>query len=1097
MGMALDGVAGEDPLDGYFYEGIETDTDSPPTGWIEVDNSGGTDDVWNCSTGDCPIHGSYSYNSPDPVTGINQVAYNLGSGYDEIWWAFKFHYSDALSGNMNIFKASDTGGYASGDLVLAVELSSGGAVSIDNSEGGFSDSSAAATTLTAGNTYYIKIRLKNGATLAEAEVWVASDTTSWGTGVSSTDGEIADQIQYVHWFNNYFRDGGFVVDNIIIDNEDIPITYFVEQVEPDPAKVAEWTFENHLSDTSDNSNTLQDVDNAHTFENVAPINGSYSLEVQNATDNAVYRADASLSDDFPGKGGTSNDTFTICVREKADRVNVEQFIYSKFNTGDNERTYGLSISSTGYPTTHWGHTGGASGEEIEHGSTLTLGVTYGHCVSYDGDTRAYRHRIWDYNADDALGTDKTGTVTNEISIDTSDFYVGCREWTGTAVQKEYVGLIDDVTVYNYVLTPTQMDAYFDLVAIPDYTESHYVTQAGAGSHNGSVGNEWSISEFENSAQWDTANSADDKIGPGDIVYFSGALTSDIDLNGSFANGLITAPVVLDGTSASYTNFPTSTLTYSYDVDGIILLKDTDYITVQNWTFDGDMSSLSDSREQGCLGITSTDNGETGRAHNIIFDNNSCSEVDSGVVIHGHVEYVTITNNYFEELHGDGIQITRENRDYRPNNITIGGSLGNGNEFYNVSYNDNASNVDGILTPTQCHDIVYSYNYAHNDIPGSPSGAGGYGQSTIYANEVQNILVEYNITDGMSARHMRSFITVKDDWPAGPTSNDNLIVRFNHVKNCCWSYYIHPNTDTNYENWGTYRPVIFIAPQNAARDHTYIYGNFFQDIGCAVIITGYGDSNHLYIFSNLIEDTQFGGFVTYGSTDGMDDIWIFNNTLYNISDHDDTKLSGYDSQASDYDDLHYTAVFEFDVGGSRFDRFNVYNNLLVNWRMNDTDSGDDWYRPTRVGDFGTAIDDLYIDYNHYYKSATTARFMYATWNGSGWDYDYYDYDNSSRPGTDGDNSSDGDPNFSDAANSDFRLSATTPADIKTGGKDIEADIDPNSDGYINCITIAGTQHCIPANFILGDNTVFHATEPDSIVIDAQTHETDWSKGAYED
>ena len=53
-----------------------------------------------------------------------------------------------------------------------------------------------------------------------------------------------------------------------------------------------------------------------------------------------------------------------------------------------------------------------------------------------------------------------------------------------------------------------------------YTEEHYVTKDGAGLQDGtSLANAFSQSDFNTSGNWDTDDSADNKIGPNDVVYF--------------------------------------------------------------------------------------------------------------------------------------------------------------------------------------------------------------------------------------------------------------------------------------------------------------------------------------------------------------------------------------------------------------------------------------------------------------------------------------------------------------------------------------------------------------------------------------------------
>ena len=84
-----------------------------------------------------------------------------------------------------------------------------------------------------------------------------------------------------------------------------------------------------------------------------------------------------------------------------------------------------------------------------------------------------------------------------------------------------------------------------------YTETHYVTQDGAGSKTGrSLFNAWAVSQFNNSSNWSANVAVDGKIGPNDVVYFSGTITTRLDLKGSGTAG---NPITLDGYEAGDCN----------------------------------------------------------------------------------------------------------------------------------------------------------------------------------------------------------------------------------------------------------------------------------------------------------------------------------------------------------------------------------------------------------------------------------------------------------------------------------------------------------------------------------------------------------------
>jgi hypothetical protein len=79
--------------------------------------------------------------------------------------------------------------------------------------------------------------------------------------------------------------------------------------------------------------------------------------------------------------------------------------------------------------------------------------------------------------------------------------------------------------------------------------SYYVTQNGSGSRNGlNKSNAWSVSDFNKSTNW-SSTSDPNKISPGDTVFFSGTITSQVTPagSGSASGGYITLDGYEEGT----------------------------------------------------------------------------------------------------------------------------------------------------------------------------------------------------------------------------------------------------------------------------------------------------------------------------------------------------------------------------------------------------------------------------------------------------------------------------------------------------------------------------------------------------------------------
>jgi len=212
----------EPPAPSYLHEnGFEAT--GVETSWSEVDNSGGTADDWDCTTGNCPLVGSESYRSPDPVSGQNKIRLDFGL-HDEVWVAFRFYVETVVDADANPFRFRDS----TDTDVAQMQWQADGDMRVDDmTDWTFSIVITAAADV---GLHYIMLRCKKGTgNDAELEFWETSNTASWTndqSSISSTDGDFTNQLRYFI-INNYFSfDGAFVIDQVVVDDEAIPITYF-------------------------------------------------------------------------------------------------------------------------------------------------------------------------------------------------------------------------------------------------------------------------------------------------------------------------------------------------------------------------------------------------------------------------------------------------------------------------------------------------------------------------------------------------------------------------------------------------------------------------------------------------------------------------------------------------------------------------------------------------------------------------------------------------------------------------------------------------------------------------------------------------------
>jgi hypothetical protein len=188
-------------------------------GWTEVE--GGTPHVWNCSTGNCPLFGSYSYSSVDPVSDSNIATYTF-SAQDEVWVAFAIHFDVIPDSTFTYLQFWTDAEYQAGAEVLI-----NGEHRVDAADGFTQTAGVATTAVTNSGTYYIKLRTKKGGGAdAEMEIWVTDNTEGWGSSESQNDGDYTEQINGFVFYNYYGADSTFIIDKFVVDDSDIPISYF-------------------------------------------------------------------------------------------------------------------------------------------------------------------------------------------------------------------------------------------------------------------------------------------------------------------------------------------------------------------------------------------------------------------------------------------------------------------------------------------------------------------------------------------------------------------------------------------------------------------------------------------------------------------------------------------------------------------------------------------------------------------------------------------------------------------------------------------------------------------------------------------------------
>jgi hypothetical protein len=212
--------------------------------------------------------------------------------------------------------------------------------------------------------------------------------------------------------------------------------------------VALWRFENGaLTTDSVGTNTLTET-GSPTTDTVDYKEGAASVERDGS--GGFYILDSSLDSGFPLKSGDSNKKISVTCWINWDTANGATF----FKDDNGKRSFAISYAASPLRVTmSIGYSSGASWEVLTHGWTITAGQWYHVGCTFDDSDKSYRIRIWDDNASAILGSDLTGTATNNINVEDGVLrFMGT--WGGSPT---FDGHLDEVVVFKDILTTEEID----------------------------------------------------------------------------------------------------------------------------------------------------------------------------------------------------------------------------------------------------------------------------------------------------------------------------------------------------------------------------------------------------------------------------------------------------------------------------------------------------------------------------------------------------------------------------------------------------------------------------------------------------------------
>lgn len=323
---------------------------------------------------------------------------------------------------------------------------------------------------------------------------------------------------------------------------------------------------------------------------------------------------------------------------------------------------------------------------------------------------------------------------------------------------------------NILLTSIFIIGFSMLPALSHATpNSYYVTQNGNGARSGkSLENAWSVSDFNSAANWSVTDSSN-KIDPGDTVYFSGTISTEVQPKGGGSPGNV---ITLDGYEAGDCDPINAVCSSSVLLtDGFWLKDGHDYITIQ------DIRATGGPSDRACVYI-----------------NDLFSTAKS--------DHITIQRSYIYNTNGEMLRFQRTARPY------------DGSDYVTVSNNKMAGYSKDLPKAETGVEFYYTSNVIirNNEFAGEGSTTAN-SDSVVSFNVVDNVLMEYN--DVHDAYVQAGIAVTKEPDPGC----HNMIVRFNNV---------HHNGDSTqgrgmFIGWKTSNNIYVYG------NNIYSNGNFGLDV----------------------------------------------------------------------------------------------------------------------------------------------------------------------------------------------------------------------------------------------------------------------------
>lgn len=215
--------------------------------------------------------------------------------------------------------------------------------------------------------------------------------------------------------------------------------------------VALWKFDNNAND-SKGGNDLTEV-NTPAYDAGDKKEGTHSIDLESGSDEHCSIADGDLDAGFPGKSGTSEQSFSICCWVKPESLSGWMGLVDKYITTGDLRVYTLNLYN-GAVGFRLGYSAGAAATSLTFDTVLEVGKWYHIAITYDASDNGMKIRVWDDDAGALLDDNKATTAGGDMSPRAAPLEIG-RFYTDDAYT--FDGRMDEVVIFNDVLSDDEID----------------------------------------------------------------------------------------------------------------------------------------------------------------------------------------------------------------------------------------------------------------------------------------------------------------------------------------------------------------------------------------------------------------------------------------------------------------------------------------------------------------------------------------------------------------------------------------------------------------------------------------------------------------